>query len=133
MGFVRGGAAYPNGFEASLRDALVACSDVLWSEAYLEYLRSAFLEHEDEVVWRAILSGHGGVRELLRGFLEASARKGAIRESDFQFQAEMLLALVQGIDFVEALLCRQAPQPHLIRARIAAAAAGFCRQHALVA
>lgn len=114
-------------FRQGLRDSLAACGQILCSPNYQDFLRSALEQGEDDILRRAVYSGHESMLNLLRSFLAEAATIGILRDTDHALEAEMLLGQIQGNDFIHILLCRHAVEPALWRRRIDAAVAAFCK------
>lgn len=105
--------------------SLDACSKVLFSENYLQYLRTAFQDGPETALHLALRNGHGNLHMLVTKFLDEAIAQGLIREVDPSLEAELLLAQVQGDDLIKALLCREKPSAARVANRIEAALAGF--------
>lgn len=112
-------------FIEGLRMSLDACSKVLFSENYLQYLRTAFQDGPETALHLALRNGHGNLHMLVTKFLDEAIAQGLIPPTNSSLEAEILLAQIQGDDLLKALLCREAPSEARIGNRINVALAGF--------
>lgn len=112
-------------FVDGLRMSLQACATVLFSDNYLCYLRTAFRDGPTEVLQAALKSGHGSLHLLIAKFLCEAINQGVLQPIDVDLEAEILLAQLQGGDFLAALLCDSRPMPTQIVERIDVALASL--------
>lgn len=112
-------------FIEGLRMSLDACAKVLFSENYLQYLRTAYQDGPETALHLALRNGHGNLHMLVTKFLDEAIAQGLIREVDPSMEAELPLAQVQGDDLIKALLCREMPPAERVANRIEAALAAF--------
>lgn len=124
---IRAAETYAEGLHVALK----ACAEVLFERSYVEFLRLAFAEGERDILRLALETGHGGVKGLLRSFLAEGVERRLTAPVDCDLEAELLLAQVQGLALIDALLRGREADEEELAHRVERAAADFCRRNLL--